>query len=297
MNNFNINFIIYSQFPQYMDYIGAPIACHTLAHNLKLLGENSYIYSNSTHPKFTTTCIPWGTSLSYDKENTIIIFPAGAGEHTFEHLIPDDLKNIPNVVRLMINKQVKLYPSTDKIYPFFPYFDLLPDNKADGYLPAVYYDLDVFYNKNLPRKGNCYLIKGGHDDEGNITKKIHSDEDLCIDNYWAYQGDRMELLANIFNEKETFISYNSQTSISLLAALCGCKSIVIPSPQISKNKWIEQFDYSKYGIAFGVDDIKRSNETSHLVRPWVIECQQNYIEKTKSFVNDCYIWLQNKYNL
>jgi hypothetical protein len=107
----------------------------------------------------------------------------------------------------------------------------------------------------------------------------------------------MEYLANIFNEKETSISYNAQTSISLLAALCGCKSIVIPSPQISKDKWIKQFDYSKYGIAFGLDDIKRANETSHLVRPWVIECQQNYIEKTKLFVDDCYTWLKSKYEL
>jgi hypothetical protein len=297
MANFNINFIIYSQFPEYMDYIGSPVACHTLANNLKLLGENSYVYSNSTHPKFTTTCIPWGTSLSYDKENTIIIFPAGAGEHTFEHLIPDDLKSIPNVVRLMVNKQVKLYPFTDKIYQLFPYFDTLPDIKPDGHLPAVYYDLDLFYNKNLPRNGSCYLIKGGHHDDGTITKKVHTDEDLCIDNYWAYPGDRMEFLASIFNEKETFISYNAQTSISLLAALCGCKSIVIPSPQISRDKWLSQFDYSKYGIAFGLDDIKRAEDTSHLVRPWVEECQVNYMEKTKLFVNDCYTWLQNKYNL
>jgi hypothetical protein len=293
----DINFIVYSQFPQYIDYIGSPIACHTLANNLNLLGENAYIYADSTHPKFTVNCIPWGTPISYDVENTIIIFPAGAGEHTFEHLIPQELKKIPNVVRLMVNNQVKQYPPDNKIYSLFPFFDLLPNVKSEGEIPAVYYDLNVFYDKKLPRKGSCYLIKGGNDGNNGIIEKFHSDNDLCIDNYWSYQGDRMELLAKIFNEKETFITYNTQTSISLLAALCGCRSIVIPHPSLEKEKWINKFDYSKYGIAFGIEDIKRAEKTSHLVRPWVLECQTNYLEKTKLFVDNCKTWLTDKYNL
>jgi len=296
--DFKINFIVYSQFPQYMDYIGSPIVCHSLANNLKTLGENSYIYANQTHPKFSTTCIPWGTDIIYDEENTVLVMPAGAGEHTFEYLIPDNIRSIPNVVRLMVNHQVKPYPPSDKVYELFPYFSTLSNTNIDGKLPNLYIDLEVFYDRGLPREGSCYLVKGGHDDNWGLeTEKYHTVDDLCLDNYWAYDGDRMEYLAEVFNKKESFVTYNAQTGMSILAALCGCRSIVIPKPSIKKEHWLAKFESMKYGIAFGVEDMQRAEETLHLLRPHIEHQLNMYLDRQQIFIDDCYTWMRDKYKL
>ncbi len=120
--DFKINFVTFSPAPTYIDYIGGIMVCHNLAHSLSLLGENSYIYANGTKPTSNAQIIPWGTKLEYDKENTILIIPAGAGEHTFENYITEDIKNIPNRIRWLINNQLKTYPKEDKIYQNSTFF-------------------------------------------------------------------------------------------------------------------------------------------------------------------------------
>jgi hypothetical protein len=38
-------------------------------------------------------------------------------------------------------------------------------------------------------------------------------------------------------------------------------------------------------------------DTKHLVRENLQNIQSQGVEDIKSFINDCYIWLENKYNI
>jgi hypothetical protein len=293
MKDFNINFVIFSQFPQYMNYIGSSTVSHTLANELALMGENSFIYSNST-PHKQVSCIPWGSSIEYDNENTIFILPAGAGEHTFTKDIPDFINNSENIVRHLVNYQVKPYPKENKLYQLSKYFNVLNEQKVDGYVPILNIDFNIFKNHNLPRSGRCYLIKG----EEYITGQpiYHTSLDTNLDNYWMYDENKMKYLAEMFNKHEIFFTYNTQTFISVLAALCGCVSIIIPHPDTSKEKLLN-FPQNKFGISYGFDDIQHSIDTLHLVKENVESCLLNNKKQLKHFVSDCYSWLENKYNL
>jgi hypothetical protein len=71
-----------------------------LAKELLLLGESSFIYADET-PCKNISCIPWGSEVKYDNENTIFILPAGAGEHTFENYIPNFIKT-PSFILIQI---------------------------------------------------------------------------------------------------------------------------------------------------------------------------------------------------
>lgn len=296
--NFEINFIVYSPFPEYIDYIGGATVPHTLTNLLLKAGENSYIFADSTNPKYNITCIPWNTNLEFDNENTIVILIAGAGEHTWNHMIPDNLKNCPNIVRWLVNHQVKLYDKENKFYTFHDYWDVLEDQKIDGSLSVIEVDYDLFYDRGLKKNGTCYLIKGNLDTEP--ERFINSPQDYCIDEnlYKVPNLKRMEYLANIFNEKEYFISYTPMTFTSVLAAMCGCKSIVIPKSNYSKEKWLSEIWCAKYGIAFGLEDLPRAIETMDLVIPNIKEYentrQKNEIDQ---FIQDCYNWLTTKYNI
>jgi hypothetical protein len=291
--DFDINFVVFSQFPQYLDYIGSSTVSHTLARELATLGEYSFIYANET-PYSGSSCIPWGSDIDYDNENTIFILPAGAGEHTFKNNIPNFINKSKNIVRHLVNYQVTPYPEDNKLYTLSKYFDVLPNQKLDGYMPMLNIDFDVFKNYNLPRSGRCYLIKGEEYISGQPL--YHNSSDTNLDNYWSYGENKMKYLAEMFNKHEIFFTYNTQTFIANLAALCGCISVVLPHPKTSREK-IRKFPQNKYGVAYGFEDIQHSIDTLPLVKENLESLLQDHKKYLKQFTSDCYTWLQNKYNL
>ena len=293
MRNFNINFIVFSPTPEYIDYIGGVMVNHSLANYLAKLGENSYIYVNSTKEGYNSTLIPWGTDIDYDPQNTILICSAGAGEHTFEHYIPENIKNIPNKVKWLVNDQVKYYPEGEKFYTYCDYFSTLENQKVDGNFLSLDVEYDIFFNKNLPREGGCFYTKGSP-----IKTKYHKENDLNLDNTYRMSSFQRNLyLSEVFNSKEYFICYSHRSFIAAIAALCGCTVIVIPYDDTPREYWENNFPTFKYGIAYGIDDMQWALDTKHLVRENLQNIQSQGVEDIKSFINDCYIWLENKYNI
>ena len=300
--DFNINFIVFSQFPEYMDYIGSSAVSHVLARNIALQGENTYIYANNTIHN-SVSCIPWYSNIEYDKENTIFIIPAGAGEHTFKNNIPDFINDTSNIVRHLVNKQVTYYPENNKLYPIASYFNTLPNQNIDGYLTVFDVDFNLFRNYNLPRSGRCYLIKGNEYIDGRPL--YHTSNDTNIDNYWSYGPNKMKYLAEIFNKHEIFFTYNTQTFISVLAALCGCISVVIPHPtgggahppELATKENFLNTPHFQSGIAYGFDDMQQSIDTLPNVKKNLENCLNNNNNQLKQFTEDCYKWLKTKYNI
>lgn len=285
-------FIVVSPQPTYVDHIGGITVAHTLAYNLHLFGEDVSLYADSTNPKYPLKCIPFGSELDIDVNNTIVILIAGAGEHTYLHNIPDILTQSKYVVRWLVNHQVKPYPEHNKFYKYHKYWHTLDSQKIDGELSVIEMNDGLFHNRHLPRKGNCYLIKGNLDEEA--ERAVHTDQDICIDHYIHSLAnfDRTKFLSDVFNVTEVFISYTPLTFASVLAALCGCVSVVIPKSNFDKEKWISEIWCAKYGIAVGLDDIPRAVETMPLV-PGMIEEYVNVTQKqqVKKFIEDCYIWI------
>jgi hypothetical protein len=290
MSDFKINFIVFSPQPYYIDYIGGVMVNHSLANQLAELGENSYIYANTTKEGYNSTVIPWGTHVDYDPRNTILITVAGDGEATFENYIPEDLKSIPNKVRWLVNDQLKYYPEEEKFYKYCDYFKILKNQRVDGEFASLDIDFDTFTNKNLPRSGGCFYTKG------QVPKiRHHSSQDLSLDSIYSLPQDQRNLyLAEVFNTKEYFLCYSHRSFTAALAALCGCTVIVIPHDDTPRDYWSENFPSFKYGIAYGIDDVQWAIDTKHLVRKNLENIQAQGIENVKSFVNDCYEWLKIK---
>jgi hypothetical protein len=299
----NINFIIFSPFEDYVEYIGGATVPHTLAHLLSAQSENVYLYANSTNPKYTNvTCIPYGTDIKFDNENTIVIFIAGAGEHTWEYKVPNCLKNASNIVRWLVNDQTRMYDPSNKFYIFHKYWNVLNGQRIDGQLSVIEHNHDVLRDMGWNREGTCYLIKGNLDTEP--ERIIHTADDLCIDSIlYQVQGNKVEFLADLFNRKELFISYTPFSHASVLAAMCGCKSVVIPKKIygdaiFDKEKWYRDIWCTKYGIACGLEDLPSKVNEMDKVIPNILHYEQvEQIDQIKQFIEDSYNWLQTKYNV
>jgi len=104
------------------------------------------------------------------------------------------------------------------------------------YLNIIDPRLDVFQDRQQPRRGTCWAWrKAGMKDQGWREKPKEGTE--------IPQGLFLVELADIFNRYENFISYDGASWLSVQAALCGCDSIVprpvggtFPYPGIARNE-------------------------------------------------------------
>jgi len=81
---------------------------------------------------------------------------------------------------------------------------------------------------------------------------------------------------NYFNRYKYFISYDPVTFLSVIAALCGCISIVKKIDGLSKTEWLKNTPYSQYlqemnitnlyGIAYGKEELEHAKNTIHLAQ-------------------------------
>lgn len=301
MKNFNINFIVHSPTPTYVNYIGGSMVCHSLANILAELGENSYILADSTNPEYKSTPISWGTPLSCDKENTIVICSAGA-DHVFSSDSFKNIQSIPNYVRWLIGDQQYHYDKDNKFYKYCDHFIPFPSQKVDGEFLSFDVDFTTFKNHNIPSKGSCFFSKGHK-----ISTTYHPQDaiDLSI-MYNMLPEDRIKFLVEVFNKVENFYLYTHRSFIAVIAALCGCNVIVfpytwegneIPLEKFDKEEWKRSLPTFKYGISCGVDDLKWSLETIHLVKNNIIDVKTKGTADIKSFIDNCYSWLETKYDL
>lgn len=301
MRDFDINFLIHSPTRHSVNYIGGSMVCHSLAHDLATLGESSYICSDSTSPDYSCGIIPWGTDISYDPENTIVVYTAGA-DHVFDPTSLQNIKDIPNAVRWLVGEQQYSYPSENKFYRYCDHFKNYPDQKVDGQFLSYDVDFNLFKNFNAPRKGSCFFTKGTA-----IQNRYHPSDSFDLSYMYSIAGeDRMKFLSEVFNTTETFYLYNHRSFIAVLAALCGCNVVVFPHTwegeeidisRFNKDEWVSTLPTFRYGIACGMNDLEWSINTKHLVEDNIKSVREQGIVDIKKFVDDCYDWLKNKYNI
>jgi hypothetical protein len=172
-----------------------------------------------------------------------------------------------------------IFDDNDLIYKYYDYFQAPDETKVKGELRTFNLKLDQFYNKNLKREGECYIIKKGK----NKVLDKHHPQSINID---TYIND--DYLVEIFNTKETFISYDSMCFHLQQAALCGCIPVVIPDENISKEEFIKKAPVNKYGIAYGLDDIDHAKATMPLLKDYLINMEKQSFEQVKNFISNSY---------
>ena len=271
-----LNFIIWS--PEYHDSSGGIMALHLLARDLANEGHNVLIDTQITIKgslaKTLSDCPD-----SFDPNKTMAIYPEIVSGNPFEAnagYVTRWLLNTPGVILGMGDGK---YGDNDLVYKYWDYFKAPNESKVKGYLRTMDAKLDLYVNRGQIRSGECYIVKKG----GKKRLDKHSPYSVNID---IFKGN--EYLADLFNEKETFISYDAITFHSVQAALCGCLSIVIPDEGVTKEEYFEKIPHCRYGIAYGMDDIQHAKETQHLLRDVIQGVEDECKVLVRSYINECY---------
>lgn len=296
------NIIIYTHMNNFDFKAGGTVVQYLLAKTLEEYGQNVRIYSssgikirNSIFEKYYKNDFPIDN-------NCVVIYCEGTQGNPL---------NAKYVVRWMLSKLGQNVPydwvntwNKNELVYYFNSEDKIKNEPNK--LGNIYKLLNVIYinpyltNLNLKnRKGTCFTIRKALETNGKKIMNVHPPNSFEVTRNHT-QIDYIK----IFNKYKYFISYDSLTFLSVIAALCGCISIVIKVDGLSKNDWLNTTAVAKYleisnekilfGIAYGADDLENAINTIHLAKEqWnriVQYSKENYV---LPFIDDINNWDNN----
>lgn len=175
-----------------------------------------------------------------NKERDIVIYPETVYGNPFE---------AKNVVRWLLYyyqhfDDPNAYSQSDL---FLGYKEVFNDRQHTPDIENVLincFDSSLYCRTNFgKRSGKCYIVRKGSG-RSDLPDKF---DGIVVDDMPEAE------IVGIFNECEYCYSYDTHTFYSSIAAICGCKSIVLPEPGKSKDDYLNPTDPS-YGVAWGDDE-------------------------------------------
>jgi len=209
-----------------------------------------------------------------DWDNCIIIYPEGIRYN------PLGAKNIVRwILGPSIQEDAETYSKSDLVYWYMDYYYTDYLGQKDNKLYISEFHSDIFTNMGYERRGSCYTIR-----KANPTQLVHPEDSFFIP--FEAAGDLIGL-ANLFNRTEKFYCYDNYTFLYVQAVMCGCTSIVIPDPNVTKEQWLNGSRLNQYGIAYGEDDIPRALETLPLMFKEIEKIKLETNQQVIKFAEHC----------
>lgn len=145
------------------------------------------------------------------------------------------------------------YDSADLFIGYRDVFNDCPQFSGKQNILINVFDSRLYYQYNFgQRTGNCYIIRKGR----KRADLPSSFDGPVVDDMTE------EDIVKAFNECEYCYSYDTQTFYSSIAAVCGCKSIIVLEPGKTAADYTSGDD-NRFGVAYGFDDeeIERAEKT------------------------------------
>lgn len=251
--------------PPYHDFIGGSISQHKLCDILNRQGYNAVLYSTPhlMHDgEVYQVCSRYESPLaSRIDEEDICIYPEITKGTPFstKYSVRYILNNYHHPEK---DDNIKTWNDDD----FWVYFS---ERFYDGIKPENYwyildYKWDVHRDLGNERMYESCFTYRKMMPKRNELPKVHPNGSIEV----GFKVSDHEL-RDVFNRCKTFYSYDTETYLSTIAALCGCDSIVVPNPNISKEYFYKKNPAFKYGVSYGTEDLERVRSERHLLRPYL----------------------------
>ncbi|RZL04453.1 MAG: hypothetical protein EOP36_00105 [Rubrivivax sp.] len=289
-------YIIYSW--GYSDEHGGLMALHKLCDVLNKSGEEAYMWPQHEKlpPRFARIRAWWyalkykiqphkrkhfALNPNYDSpiapigklKDAIVIYP---------EIISGNPLRAKRVVRWFLNKPGRLnvhtnYSPDDLCFCYQETFND-PELNPEGRQLIIISVMDDVYKQTHfgPRSGTCYILRKGR----------HRVVDPAALDGPIIDGLSHQDIARIFNECDYCISYDSYSMYSAYAAMCGCKSIVVPEPGIDKQQW-QPVEEMTYGIAYGTDDVESAMQTRDKMMATYARLVEDNFKSVRNFTREC----------
>jgi hypothetical protein len=256
---------------------GGIVALHKLCHDLRQIGEESYVLSRTTHPLIDA---PFLGDRRFAQQETVVVYP---------EIVAGNPHNCKNVVRWALNtpgtcsnsRAEDFYSakkSTDLIFKYSDYFHLRDETESRGILTTTFVDKNIFYSTNAHKRGTAFFVK-----KGGMPKSVHPADSIDLSKHehnWKH-------MASVLQQVEYFYCYDNACFWVVLAALCGCIPIVVPDSDMSASEWYSKFPHKECGVAYGIDMIQHARDTQHLVQDNLQKFYNKQLDTVRNFVKIC----------
>ena len=255
----------------YNESIGGAVVLNKLCHILNELGYNSSLTTTlklSGQTEYFLLNDNYNTKIAteIDLEKDIIIYPEiepgnpFGGKNVIRWLLNDyHLPEKDNTISTWKDNDLWLYYSDE-------FYDSLKDKNI---LHIRETKLDIFKNYNLDRTHNaCFTYRKNHHLRNSLPI-LHPSNSTEIPHIISD-----EELINIFNRCKRFYSYDTETYLNELAALCGCESVVVPNPNAKISK-------DRYGVAYGIENLDYAKSTVELLIKKLEDTDKNQYKETQ----------------
>ena len=253
-------FVIYA--PPYDENSGGAIVLHEL---------NRLLIKHEFNSKI---CV-WGTERALPplfSHEIIVVYP---------EVVDGNPLKAKNIVRWLLNKPNAFahradFTENELTFCFNKCFNDININPDENTLTIFHCMWETYRRTNFgKRSGCCYLIRKG---------KYRDDLPKAFDGP-VIDGKSHEEIAQIFNECEYCISYDTHTAYTVYARICGCIPIVIPDnspkaiPILTKHPW----------IAYGNDpeEILRSRNSESSPVEYFESMEKNNDGQILNFIDIC----------
>jgi hypothetical protein len=225
---------------------GGAVSMNRLAELLIEKGIETYVfpYSNAAEPPTVKEGVPIAKPEHLQPKEFIGIYPEG-----FSHPMYAPAYSI----QWLLHDRLAEGDNFDKYYHFEPAYAF---NNSEA-LKVIDIDLDKYSNDGMKREGWSHVYHKNR--RAYLMEEVPAQGSLCVDGMLPTEDD----LAAIFNSRETFYSYDSFSFYSILAACCGCYSIVHPLPDVSKEEYIERRPFAKH-LQYGLDGEKVEDQEAKM---------------------------------
>lgn len=241
-----------------------------IAQRLVRLAKNKFHHDTFfLHPKLNT---PVASRDVLDEAITV-----------YPEIVCGNPLNSQRVVRWLLYKPEFSFTSQEfgKSDLFFHYQDYFKDSRANAKtshpLRIRWIRDDIYKQYNFgSRHGSCYLVR-----KGNTRPDFARPRNATRIDWYGHKK-----IAQIFNKKELFFSYDLYTMYCVYAAICGCIPIVVPQTGLSAEQWRANPE-DRYGIAYGIDEINWAIETRPMLLQRIYKENSSELEAVKSFIDIC----------
>ena len=266
---------------------GGVLVYHKLAYEIANRGHKVTIFSTPEYPhkniNVELDSNQNNLNFDFDINNTIII-------PTLDWKNEIGLKNVARWVLFHVDEyNTRNIDNTDVVYNFGTFEIEGKGKNTENKLRLFDYKTNIFYNYNKPRnKKYCFIINKNHP-ENWFEIFDNYDADNLTD--WKQLG-AWEYLAKKFNEYEYFLTFDQKSTYTVLAALCGTKSIIINNDNMSPLEYKQKNPEQLFGVAYGFDDLEWVDKTINLT-PFYVEQLK---KEDKKSVDDFIGYWKNKLN-
>jgi len=280
-----LKFLLYSY--KYDWRVGGIVVLNKLADVLADIGFETYIIGEDNEINGKAVRVSKVQAIEIVKDESVIVI--------YPEVIRGNPLNAAKVARWIlyfpgIHGGDETYDTSEFIFSYNSKFVSGTQYEKVPVVRIIETMVDHFNDLGMSRSKDAILIKKGAHEIGQrmslyLQPVMPSLKNIMNADSLIENTDNVSDFNKRLNEFRYFISYDNYSYHSVLAALAGCISVVIPQIGKSKEDFFSEYSERRFGISYGFENAKVDPSEIEMLRDELLRVESNNVISANDLVN------------